>query len=155
MCTIKISVLMLFYLLVSEIAGEERHNFSDCQSEPGDRLLTEKSIIRPYKFLGYTSSDMTYSNPDARINCIQVTDQKENGTGGYASIKDRLAKLWMNYKSTGRKNQGRPLKASLDKQRRNKTTYDPATSYCNCGDCGSDNLILYARMLRLPPPMVS
>nr|AGM32454.1 venom protein R-like protein [Coptotermes formosanus] len=86
MCTIKISVLMLFYLLVSEIAGEERHNFSDCQSEPGDRLLTEKSIIRPYKFLGYTSSDMTYSNPDARINCIQVTDQKENGTGGYASI---------------------------------------------------------------------
>jgi hypothetical protein len=29
---------------------------------------------------------MTYSNPDARINCIQVTDKKENGTGGYASV---------------------------------------------------------------------
>jgi len=71
---------------VSEIAGEERHNFSDCQSKPGDRLLIEKSIIRSYKFLGYTSSNMTYSNPDARINCIEVTDQKENGTGGYTSI---------------------------------------------------------------------
>ena len=29
---------------------------------------------------------MTYSNPDAQINCIEVKDQKENGTGGYTSI---------------------------------------------------------------------
>jgi hypothetical protein len=28
----------------------------------------------------------TYSNPDAQINCIEVTDQKENGTGGYTRI---------------------------------------------------------------------
>jgi hypothetical protein len=86
MSSVKIYVLFLFYLLVSEIAGEDRHNFSDCQSKPGDRLLTEKSIIRPYKFLSYTSSDMTYSNPDAQINCIEVTDQREDGTGGYTSI---------------------------------------------------------------------
>jgi hypothetical protein len=85
MSSVKITVLLLFYVLMSEIA-EERHNFADCQSKPGDRLLTEKSIIRTYKFLGYTSSDMTYSNPDAQINCIQVTDQKESGTGGYTSI---------------------------------------------------------------------
>jgi hypothetical protein len=86
MPSVKISVLLLFYLLMSGIAGEERHDFSDCQPKPGDRLLTEKSIIRPYKLLGYTTSDMTYSNPDAQINCIEVTDQKENGTGGYTSI---------------------------------------------------------------------
>jgi hypothetical protein len=60
MFSVKISVLLLFYLLVSGIAGEERHNFADCRSKPGDRLLTEKSIIRTYKFLGYTSADMTY-----------------------------------------------------------------------------------------------
>jgi len=29
---------------------------------------------------------MTYSNADAQINCIAVTDQKENGTAGYTSI---------------------------------------------------------------------
>jgi hypothetical protein len=86
MSTVKISVLLLFYLLMSGIVGEERHDFADCQSKPGDRLLTEKSIIRTYKFLGYTSSDMTYSNPDAQINCIEVTDLKESGTGGYTSI---------------------------------------------------------------------
>jgi hypothetical protein len=88
MSTVKISLLFFFYLLVSEIeiAGAERHDFSACESRPGDRLLTEKSIIRPYKFLGYTSYDMSYSNPDALINCIQVTDQKENDTGGYVSI---------------------------------------------------------------------
>jgi hypothetical protein len=86
MSSVKITVLLLFYLLMSGIAGEEKHNFADCQSKPGDRLLTEKSIIRTYKFLGYTSSDMTYSNPDAQINCIEVKDQKENGTGGYTSI---------------------------------------------------------------------
>jgi hypothetical protein len=71
---------------VSQISGEERHHFSDCQSKPGDRLLTEKFIVRSYKFLGYTSSGMFYSNPDATINCIKVIDQKENGTGGYATI---------------------------------------------------------------------
>jgi hypothetical protein len=86
MSSVKIYVLFFIYLLVSEIAGEEKHNFSDCHSKPGDRLLTEKSIIRSYKFLGYTSADMTYSNPDAQINCIEVTDQKENDTGGYTSI---------------------------------------------------------------------
>jgi len=86
MSSVKICVLLLFYLLMSVIAEEERHNFRDCQSKPGDRILTEKSIIRTYKFLGYTSSDMTYSNPDAQINCIEVTDQKENDTGGYTSI---------------------------------------------------------------------
>jgi len=62
------------------------HNFADFQSIPGDRLLTEKLIIRTYKFLGYTSSDMSYSNPEAQIKCIEETDQKENGTGGYTSI---------------------------------------------------------------------
>jgi hypothetical protein len=71
---------------MSRIAGEERHNFSDCQRKPGDRFLTEKLIIRPCKLLGYTSSDMTYSNPDAQINCIEVTDQKKNGTGGYTVV---------------------------------------------------------------------
>ena len=86
MSSVKISVLLLFYLLMSETAGEERHNFADCQSKPGDRLLTEKLIVRTYKLLGYASSDMTYSNPDAKINCIEVTDQKENGTGGYTNI---------------------------------------------------------------------
>ena len=86
MSSVKVSVLLLFYLLMSEIAGQEKHNFRDCQSKPGDRLLTEKSIERSYKFLGYTSSDLSYSNPDAVINCIEVTDQKENGTGGYTSI---------------------------------------------------------------------
>ena len=68
------------------IAGEERHNFADCQSKPGDRLLTEKLKTRTYKFLGYTFSDMNYSNPDAQINYIEVTEQKENGTGGCTSI---------------------------------------------------------------------
>jgi hypothetical protein len=29
---------------------------------------------------------MSYSHPDAHINCIQVTDQKENDTGGYVSV---------------------------------------------------------------------
>jgi len=86
MSSVKLCVLLLFYLLMSGIAGEERHNFADCQSKPGDRLLTEKSIIRTYEFPGYTSSVMTYSNPDAQINCIEVIDQKENGTGGYTSI---------------------------------------------------------------------
>jgi hypothetical protein len=86
MSSVKMSVLLFLYLLVSEIAAQEKHNFRDCQSKPGDRLLTEKSIIRSYKFLGYTSTDMSYSNPDALINCIEVTDQKENGTGGYTSI---------------------------------------------------------------------
>jgi hypothetical protein len=73
-------------MLVSQIAGEEKHNISDCQSKPGDRLLTEKSIVRSYKLLGYTSSDMFYSNPDAIINCIEVIDRREDGTGGYANI---------------------------------------------------------------------
>jgi len=86
MSSIKISVLLLFYLLVSKIEGEERHNFVDCKSKSGDRLLTENLIIRTYKFLGCTCSDMSYSNPDAQIKCIVVTDQKENGTGGYTSI---------------------------------------------------------------------
>lgn len=86
MSTVKFSVLFSFCILVSQISGEGRHNFSDCQSKPGDRLLTEKSIVRSYKFLRYTSSDMSYSNPDAKINCIEVLDQKENDTGGYASI---------------------------------------------------------------------
>jgi len=60
MPSVKISVLLLFYLLMSGIAEEERHNFSECYLKPGNRLLTEKSIIWPYKFLGYTSSDMSY-----------------------------------------------------------------------------------------------
>jgi hypothetical protein len=81
-----IFVLFLSCILVSQISAEERHNFSDCQSKPGDRLLTETSIVRPYKFLGYTSSDMSYSNPDAIINCIVVVDQKESDTGGYARV---------------------------------------------------------------------
>jgi len=82
MPSVKISVLLLFYLLMSEIAGEERHNFADCQSKPGNRLLTEKLMIRTENFLGYTSSNMSYSNPDAQIKCIVVTDQKENLTLG-------------------------------------------------------------------------
>lgn len=86
MSTVNISVLFVLCILVSQISGEGRHNFSDCQSKSGDRVLTEKSIVRPYKFLGYTSSGMSYSNPDAKINCIVVLDQKENDTGGYASI---------------------------------------------------------------------
>jgi hypothetical protein len=85
MATVKLAVL-LFCVVISQIAGEETHNISDCQSKPGDRLLTEKSIVRSYKFLGYASSVMFYSNPDAVINCIEVKDQKKDGTGGFASI---------------------------------------------------------------------
>jgi hypothetical protein len=58
MSSVKMSVLLLFYLLLLEIGGEEMHNFADCHSKPVDRLLTETSIIRTCKFLGYTSSDM-------------------------------------------------------------------------------------------------
>ena len=73
-------------ILSPDVRDGERYNFSDCQSKPGDRLSTEKSIISTYKFLCYTYADMTYSNPDAQINCIEVRDQKENGTSGYTSI---------------------------------------------------------------------
>ena len=76
MSLVKIFVQLLFYLLVSEIAGEERHNFADCQLKLADRLLTQNLIIRTYKFLGYISSDTSYSNPDAQINCIDATEQK-------------------------------------------------------------------------------
>ena len=29
---------------------------------------------------------MIYENPGAQINCMEVTDQNKNGTGGYTSI---------------------------------------------------------------------
>jgi hypothetical protein len=29
---------------------------------------------------------MSYWNPDAEINCIELTDQEENGVGGYAGV---------------------------------------------------------------------
>lgn len=80
---------MLCVLLVTRITAEEdKHNLSDCRSQRGDRLLIEKTVVRTYKLLSYSSSDMSYSNPDARINCIEVIDLKNDGHGGYATIQD-------------------------------------------------------------------
>jgi hypothetical protein len=72
-------------MLLSQNARKGKHSVSKCRSELGDRLLTEMSLVRPYKLLGYMSSDVFYSNSDSITNCIQMINRKENGTCGYAN----------------------------------------------------------------------
>ncbi|XP_069694665.1 probable salivary secreted peptide [Periplaneta americana] len=82
-----VALLLSALLLGGAADDDDKHNFSDCRSQRGDRKLLEKTVTRTYKLLGYTSSNMAYSNPDARINCIEVIDLKNDGHGGYASIE--------------------------------------------------------------------
>lgn len=65
------------------VSVAQRHNLIDCRSQAGDRLLAQESSARSFKFLRYVSDDVGRKN---RISCVEIIDQWNDGTGGFAQI---------------------------------------------------------------------
>jgi hypothetical protein len=82
------STPLIILLLLVTVSVAQRHNLIDCRSQPGDRKLAEKSYEKSYKFLAHVYSEPRVSVGGNTIDCVEVIDLWDDGTGGYAEITD-------------------------------------------------------------------
>ncbi|KDR17228.1 hypothetical protein L798_08955 [Zootermopsis nevadensis] len=79
--------LLTAALLMVAVSVAQRHNLIDCRSQAGDRLLAQESSARSFKFLSYVSDEIIIDvGRENRINCVEIIDRWNDGTGGFAQI---------------------------------------------------------------------
>ncbi|KAJ9583120.1 hypothetical protein L9F63_022534 [Diploptera punctata] len=80
--------MLLFLLLICVgLIAAQSNDLVDCKKHDSDVLLHTKKLERSYQLLRTQESNVVYSNPNAIITCIEVLDQRTDGTGGHPSIQ--------------------------------------------------------------------
>ncbi|PSN52608.1 hypothetical protein C0J52_19565 [Blattella germanica] len=84
----KTGVITLLLVAIVGLASCQSHNLVLCNKRDNDVLLYSKLVERAYKLLSRVTSNVSYANPDATITCIEVLDNRTDGTGGTATITE-------------------------------------------------------------------
>ena len=77
---------LLLVVASASLVASQAFNLIDCNKQENDVLLHTKNMERTFKLLRNQEANVVYSNPNAVITCVEVLDQRTDGSGGNATI---------------------------------------------------------------------